>query len=346
MHIAQISTLDTPVAATGSGSIESLVWLLARELTAMGHEVTVFGAAGSELAGGALVTTLPGTYGNNGAPDDWELCEWIGLCKAVERACDFDVLHSHNYLWGIPLEVLSAAPMVHTLHVSPVDDHRRLRKMRPSACVTGISRFQWDVDPRFAPFDVVYHGVNQQAFTFQECAGDYACYLGRFISGKGVLRAVETARAMELPLRLAGPANDYFRKNVEPLVDATYVRYEGTVTGARRDALLGGARVLLYPVEAAEPFGLVMAEAMTCGTPVAAMRLGAVPEIVEEGVTGYSTETPAEYPDAVRRCLELDRAAVRERARQRFSARRMAGDYLRVYERLIAERSARTGVRR
>src|SRR5262245_55078258 len=142
MRIAQIATLSTPVCREGSDSIESLVWLLSRELTLQGHEVTVFAAAGSEVYG-ELVTTLPGPCGTAGTPEDWQLCEWINLCRAVEQSSRFDVLHSHSYLWGLPLQALARAPMVHTLHISPYEDEARLWSLVPGARVTALSHFQW-----------------------------------------------------------------------------------------------------------------------------------------------------------------------------------------------------------
>src|SRR5437879_5843625 len=135
MRIAQVSTVGTPVRREGSDSIESLVWLLTRELTRMGHEVTVFAAAGSETCG-ELVAALPGPYGTGGSPDDWQLCKWINLCRAVEQSGRFDVLHSHVYLWGLPLQVLARAPMLHTLHVCPYEEEARLRRLVPDAAVT------------------------------------------------------------------------------------------------------------------------------------------------------------------------------------------------------------------
>src|SRR5688572_11151757 len=121
MRIALISTLATRLRPRGSGSIEPAVRLLASQLNRLGHQLTVFAAAGSEVCG-AFVETLPGTYGAGGAPHDWQLCEWINLCRAVDQSARFDVLHSHVYLWGLPLERLSKAPMVHTLHVCPDED--------------------------------------------------------------------------------------------------------------------------------------------------------------------------------------------------------------------------------
>jgi glycosyltransferase involved in cell wall biosynthesis len=339
MRIAQVSTLATPVKRKGAGSIEGLVWLLALEQSHMGHEVTVFAAGGSEACDGVeLVETLPGPYGSAGVPADWQLSEWLHLCRAVEQSRRFDVIHSHNYLWGIPLERLSAAAMVHTTHVMPGDDEVKLLRTRPDACVTAISTAQWGQFPEFAPHDVIHHGVDADQFTFRETPEDYVCYLGRFTPGKGPLAAIDAAGRLGLPLQMAGPPDDYYRGKVEPRVDGVNVQYVGAIGGPRRDAFLGGARALLYPVKAAEPFGLVIAEAMMCGTPVAAMRRGAVAELIDEGVTGFAADTPEGLVDALQKCLALDRARVRERAQLRFSSRRMALDYVRVYERLLAGR--------
>jgi glycosyltransferase involved in cell wall biosynthesis len=344
MRIAQVATVGTPVRREGGDSIESLVWLLGRELTHLGHEVTTFAAAGSEPYG-ELVATLPGAYGAAGAPDDWQLCEWVNLCRAVEQSARFDVLHSHAYLWGLPLQGLSRAPMVHTLHVTPYQDQARLWSLTPGARVTALSRYQWSAFPALGPAAIIPHGVDPGQFTLRARPEDYVCFVGRFIPGKGPLRAVAVARALGLRLLMAGPCNDYFREHVQPLVDGRSVEYVGRVAGAGRDRLLGGARALLYPLEAPEPFGLVLAEAMMCGTPVVAMRLGAVPELVEEGVTGYTAATAEEFARQVPRGFELDRGVVRARAEERFSARRMAEQYAALYERLAHESATGAGGR-
>lgn len=335
MRIAQISTLGTPVREEGSGSIETLVWLLTRELTRMGHEVTVFGIAGSETAG-ELVATLPGSYGDAGAPNDWQVCEWINLCRAVEQSGRFDVMHAHAYLWSLPLEPLSKAPMVHTLHVLPHDNEALLWSSRPGACVTAVSKYQWSDFPQLHPAAVIYHGVDPAHFTLRQEPDDYLCFLGRFIPDKGPWHAVKVAQALGMRILLAGTRNSYYKDHIEPMVDGRQVEYVGPVKGAERDRLLGGARALLYPVQTPEPFGLVLAEAMMCGTPAAAINLGAVPEIVEEGITGYWANSVEELTTQTLRCLDLDRRAVRERAVARFSVERMAAEYARLYGRLAS----------
>src|SRR2546421_777392 len=278
MRIAQVSTVSTLVREDASGSVEAWLWLLTRELTRLGHQVTVFATAGSETEG-ELVATLPGPYGAGGSPDDWHLCEWINLCRAVEQSRRFDVLHTHAYLWGLPLEPFSRAPLVHTLHIIPDANAARLWSARPQAHVTAISKHQWSAYPQLRPERVIPHGVDVSRFSFCPEPEDYVCYLGRFVSGKGPCQAIAAARALGLRLLLAGPPGPYFREKVQPLVDGKAVEYVGFVTGAARDKLLGGAKALLYPIQYPEPFGLVLIEAMLCGTPVAAINLGAVPEI-------------------------------------------------------------------
>src|SRR5262245_15543565 len=336
MRIGLISTLATRVRQRGSGSVESIVWLLASELNRLGHHVTVFACAGSEVCG-EVVETLPGTYGVNGAPHDWQLCEWINLCRAVEQSARFDVLHSHAYLWGLPLQPLCKAPMVHTLHVCPDQDAARLWAMTSDACVTAISEYQWSAYPERKPAAVIHHGVDASQFTFREEPEDYVCYFGRFTHGKGPRAAIGAARDLGLRLVLAGPRNEYFGKKIEPMVDGRTVEYVGPLGGEKRDRLLGGARALLYPLQEPEPFGLVPVEAMMCGTPVAAIRRGAVAEIVEDGISGHCAEPEGDFVSAVKRTLTLDRRRVRDRAAARFSAERMARQYVDVYQRVLGK---------
>lgn len=336
MRIAQIATLSAPVAPETGGSVESLIWLLTRELTKLGHEVTVFGTAGSQ-ADGEVVVTMPGPYARDGALEDWHLCEWVNLCEAVKQSDRFDVMHSHAYLWGIPLQAFSRAPLVHTTHIVPDDDSAKLWAAAPQSSVTAVSRHQWSAFPDLKPAAVIPHGVDTTQFTFREQPEDYVLYLGRFVSGKGPLLAIETARKLGVRLMLAGPSNPYFREKIQPLVDGKNVEYAGFVAGKERDRLLGGARALIYPIQYPEAFGLVLVEAMLCGTPIAAMRLGAVSEIVEEGVSGFSAATREEFASTVTKCFSLDRRRIQQQAQEQFSVEQMAREYAAFYESIVAK---------
>jgi glycosyltransferase involved in cell wall biosynthesis len=189
------------------------------------------------------------------------------------------------------------------------------------------------------PAAIIPHGVDVSDFTLREQPDDYVLYFGRFVSGKGPLHAINVAKTLGLRLVLAGPENPYFREHIRPLVDGKQIEYAGYVSGAARDKLLGGARALLYPIQHPESFGLVLVEAMLCGTPVAAVRLGAVPEIVEEGVTGSLADGMPGFFKAVLRALDCNRSRVRQSAEQRFSAGQMARAYLRLYEQITVNRA-------
>ncbi|MCI0744679.1 MAG: glycosyltransferase family 4 protein [Verrucomicrobia subdivision 3 bacterium] len=331
MRIAQVSTLAAPVRHGSGGSVESLVWLLSRELRRLGHEVTVFGTGDSD-PGGPLEAVLSGPYGAPGSLDDWHVCEWLNLARAVEKSRDFDVIHTHAYLWGIPLEPFSRAPMAHTMHIVPDETSARLWSLRPNACVTALSRHQWNAWPALRPAAIIQHGLDVSEFPYCDEPEDYVLYLGRFASGKGPLHAINAARELGVRLILAGPANEYFRECIRPRVDGKLVEYVGMVSGQQKLILLGRARALLYPIRFPEAFGLVLIEAMLCGTPCVAMRLGAVPEIVDDAVTGHTASDATEFITAIPKAFALPRPAIRERAAARFSADRMAREYLALYE--------------
>ena len=343
MRIAQVASVATPVRRVGSGSIEQMVWTLSSGLLELGHRVTVFGVAGSESPDD-LVITLPGPYGAPGVPEEWRVAEWVNIARALEHADEFDVVHSHGYLYGLPLAPLTRVPMVHTLHVMPAPESAALARLYPSADITALSTYQWSEYPDVRHPVVIPHGLPSGDFTVTAEPEGYLAYLGRFTPGKGAVTAVETARALDVPIRLAGWESDEFRAEIAPLVDGEAVRFVGPVHGADRDRFLGDAGALLYPITAHEPFGMVMAEAMRCGTPVAAFRVGAVSEIVDEGVTGYTVPVGGDLASAVRSALTLDRALVARRAADRFNATDMVRRFERLFDDVVSRRPRDTAI--
>jgi glycosyltransferase involved in cell wall biosynthesis len=334
MRIAQVSTLSAPVHRDSAGSVESLVWLLTRELQKLGHEVTIF-ASGDSQPGAPLQSILPAPYAAPGSLDDWHVCEWLNLCHAIRQSERFDLIHTHAYLWGVPLDGFAQCPVVHTTHIVPDEVTARLWTLHPGAHVAAVSKSQWSGHPNLHPAAVIPHGLDVSEFQFCDSPGDYFLYLGRFVSGKGPLHAIKAARDAGRRLIMAGPENVYFREHVKPLVDGKHVQFAGYVSGRQKIDLLRGAATLLYPIQYPEAFGLVLVEAMLCGTPVVAMNLGAVPEIVEPGVSGYHAATPEEFRQAIPRALGLSRAAVRAFAEERFTATRMARQYDALYQTLL-----------
>jgi glycosyltransferase involved in cell wall biosynthesis len=191
--------------------------------------------------------------------------------------------------------------------------------------------------------DTVLHGIDTDRFTFRETPEDYLLFLGRFTEGKGVLQAIEIAKRLDMRLILAAADDDYYREKIAPHVDGRLITYFGEADFTAKVALYGGARALLYPIQAREPFGLVLAEAMACGTPVVALDRGAVREVVDDGVTGLVFDDLEQMVNELPRVFGLDRRRVRTQAVARFGVSRMVDGYLAVYERVVEAHRARRG---
>jgi glycosyltransferase involved in cell wall biosynthesis len=230
---------------------------------------------------------------------------------------------------------LSPTPIVQTLHHSPSAAEVKLWLRYPDAPFVAISNEQARLLDGLRIVGTVLHGVDTDRFTFREQPDDYLLFLGRFTAGKGVLQAIEIAKRVGMRLILAAAEDEYYREKVAPHVDGRHVVYYGEADFDAKVKLYGGARALLYPVQAREPFGLVLAEAMACGTPVAALDLGAVREIVDDGVTGRIYENLEQMANELTRVFDLDRRRVRTRAVERFGVERMVTEYVDVYRKLV-----------
>jgi glycosyltransferase involved in cell wall biosynthesis len=237
---------------------------------------------------------------------------------------------------SLPLTRLVDVPLVQTVHYAPSREEVALWSHYREAPFIAISEEQAALLAGLNVIATIHHGLDTDAFAFSDAPRDYLLYLGRFTEGKGVLQAIDVARRTDRRLVLAAPENDYFRTAVAPHVDGDRITYAGEVGHDAKVALLGGAQALLYPVQSAEPFGLVLTEAMACGTPVAALGRGAVREIVEDGVTGGVFPSLDALVEGLPRVIALDRAGVRARAVARFGLSRMIDAYVDVYRRMVS----------
>lgn len=331
-----------PVAAAvapGAGdSVEQLVGLLTEGLIARGHEVTLY-ATGDSQTSGRLRSVQPRGYDEEEAIWDWYRAEGFNAALAFEHASEHDVIHGHNSHFALPFAPLVETPFVDTPHTEIPPEVLAEYWRRPEIHVVAVSGFQQRSLGDRPGVSVIPHGIEFAAFPFADRPEGYLLFLGRMLADKGPAQAIRIAQATGMPLILAGPAQDGYDIREESAVDGERIRWVGRVAAEERNRLLAGAVALLFPLVYPEPFGLVLLEAMACGTPVLATELGAVAEIVEPGTTGFLAPNwkglAALVPDA----SALDRATVRRVASQRFDVALMIDRHEALY-RQIAERRA------
>jgi glycosyltransferase involved in cell wall biosynthesis len=337
MRIAHVAPVATTIPPPKSGSVETMTSLLTEGLVAHGHDVTLFATADSKTRA-TLAAIYPHGYWHDENMWPWELYEMLNLAAAVERAREFDIIHyeAAYYPMSLAFTRLSPTPLVQTLHHSPSAAEVALWARYPEAPFVAISKEQAMLLSGANVVATVLHGIDTDNFTFREAPDDYLLFLGRFTEGKGVLQAIEVAKRVGMKLVLAAAEDDYYREKVKPHVDGTQIIYYGEADFSAKVKLFGGARALVYPVQAREPFGLVLAEAMACGTPVAALDLGAVREVVDEGVTGMIFKDLDAMAADLTSVFTFDRRRIREQAVARFGIERMVNEYEAVYERIVS----------
>ena len=336
LRIAHVAPVATTIPPLRSGSVESMTSVLTEGLVARGHDVTLFATAGSRTSA-TLHAIYPRGYWHDDTMWPWEMYEMLNVAAAVERAREFDVIHYEAAYYPVSLAFarLSPTPIVQTLHHAPSETEIALWRRYPEAPFVAISNQQARLLSGLNVVGTILHGIDTESFLFRERPDDYLLFLGRFTEGKGVLASIEVAKRAGLRLILAAADNPYYRDQIAPHVDGKQIVYYGEVDFPAKVNLYGGARALLYPVQASEPFGLVLAEAMACGTPVAALDCGAVREIVDDGVTGIVFEDLEDMVDGLPSVFGLDRRRVRERAVVRFGVARMVDEYSAMYERIV-----------
>jgi glycosyltransferase involved in cell wall biosynthesis len=343
MRIAMISTPFVAVPPRGYGGTELIVSTLAEALHARGHQVTLFATGDSQSRAelGALypVAQWP--------PDPLTDVNHVSWALQQVRDEPFDVVHAHSAVALGMARLLPALPLVYTLHHERDETLSRFYRYLPRARYVAISADQAAREVALPRLEVIHHGLDPAAHAWTERPGDYLCFVGRFTEVKGPHTAIDVAARAGMPIRVAGevhaPDHAFAEREVLPRLVASHVTYVGCVGPAAKRPLLRDARALLAPIAWNEPFGLILIEAMLSGCPVVALRRGSVPELVEEGVTGFVADTPDEMVALVRPdgpLARFDRRRCRARAVERFSAARMVADYERCYARAILEQGA------
>ena len=344
MRIGMVAPVWIPVPPPGYGGVELVVSLLVEELVARGHDVTLFASGDS-----VTKATLRPAY--DVAPTDrlWEIepdAVHVGSAYRFAAAMyeggeGFDLLHDHTGHLGVAFAACVPTPVVHTVHL-PLDDRRKefLSRFADDVYLAAISDYQRKEAPELAWEGMVHNAIDVDAFEFRARKDDYVLSLGRVCERKGQDLAIEVAERAGVPLVIAGRVHpkeaSFFEERVLPKVDGDRVRFLGEISNEAKAGLLAGARALLFPVREPEPFGLVLAEAAASGTPVVGEGLGAVPEIVADGETGFLVSGVEAMAEALGRLEELSPERCREVAVQRFDARAMVDGYEALYSGILA----------
>ncbi len=347
MKIAQIAPLAESVPPRLYGGTERVVSYLTEELVRLGHDVTLF-ASGDSVTRAKLVACAPRALRLDPRTKDALPSLSVMLERVRQRAHEFDVLHFHVESVHFPLFRSLARKTVTTLHGRlDLPELPPLFREFPEMPLVSISNSQRRAAPNANWAGTVYHGLPAEICPLNPAAprgaGRYLAFLGRVSPEKGLDRAIEIARRSGLRLRIAAKVDKddehYWREYLVPLLRDPRIEFVGEVDEAGKPAFLGNATALLFPINWPEPFGLAMIEAMSCGTPVIAWRHGSVPEVVDDGVTGFIVDSIDAAVAAAPRAAALDRTQVRHRFDERFSAARMTRDYLSVYRALGRSRA-------
>jgi glycosyltransferase involved in cell wall biosynthesis len=339
MRIAQISPLFEAVPPKLYGGTERVVYSLTEELVAMGHDVTLF-ASGDSLTSATLAPMRDQALRLDPSVKDW-VAIYNRMVELIYRRKDeFDVLHFHIDYFPLSLFSRQKVPFLTTLHGRlDLPEFVETYSTFARAPFVSISDSQRRPIPNLNWVRTVLHGMPANLLTPQPVKQDYAAFLGRISPEKGVDRAIRIAGKAGLTLKIAAKVDnadkEYYDTLIKPLIRTNpNVEFIGEINDAQKPEFLSGAHALIFPIDWPEPFGLVMIEAMACGTPVVAFNCGSVPEVIDDGVTGFIVNDIDQAVAAVDRVHTLDRTRVRATFDRRFTARRMAEDYIDVYEEL------------
>ena len=337
MKIAMLSPLSWRTPPRHYGPWENVVSLLTEQLVSMGIEVTLF-ASGDSVTKGELVWVCERPYSEDPTidPKTWEC---LHIAELFKRADEFDLIHNHYDFLPLSYSAFTNTPMVTTIHgfsspaILPV-----YKEYNKSTYYVAIS--EADKCAELDYIATIHHGIDLEQFPFQEKTGDYLLFFGRIHPDKGVHEAIEVARKSGKHLVIAGIVQDelYFREQVEPHVDGSMIKYIGSVGPEKRQQIMGDALAMLHLIHFDEPFGLSVIESMACGSPVIAFGRGSMPELIDDGSTGFIVDNVGAAIQAVGRIDSLDRRVCRHQVEKRFTCQRMAHEYVEVYHTVLENR--------
>ena len=339
MRIAQVSPLFEAVPPKLYGGTERVVYSLTEELVAMGHDMTLF-ASGDSVTSATLAPMRKEALRLDPTVKDW-VATYMRMIELIYRRADeFDIIHFHIDYFPLALFSRQRTPFLTTIHGRlDLPEFKDIYEMYPDAPFVSISNSQRKPIPRLNWVKTVLHGMPANLLTPQPVQQSYFAFLGRISPEKGVDKAIRIAARAGVKLKIAAKVDnadkEYYDTLIKPLIQGNPdVEFIGEINDAQKPAFLSGAHALIFPIDWPEPFGLVMIEAMACGTPVIAFNCGSVPEVIDPGVTGFIVNDIDQAVAAVGRVHTLDRARVRATFDRRFTARRMAEDYVDLYEEL------------
>jgi glycosyltransferase involved in cell wall biosynthesis len=343
VRIAQVAPLFESVPSIGYGGTERAVSYLTEELVAMGHDVTLF-ASGDSRTAAKLVPLCERSLRSEGTEAEHNAYMYAGLETIFRSRKEFDVIHFHTGYLAFPHIRRGNVATVTTLHGRlDIPGMDRIVSEYPDIPLVAISRAQTVPAPDLNWVETIGHGLPENLYTYRSRPGQYLCFVGRIAREKGIEEAMEIANRANIPLKIAAKVDPsdrvYYEAVVKPIMDASpNIEFLWEIGEPEKNELMGNALGLLFPTMCNESFGLAMIEAMACGTPVIAFNNGAVPEVMNHGVTGFICGSVAEAAAYVPALGALDRAAIRAEFEERFSVRAIAGQYVRVYRKLKSER--------
>ena len=350
MRIAQISPLFEAVPPKLYGGTERVVYSLTEELVAMGHDVTLF-ASGDSVTSATLAPMREQALRLDPSVRDWVAIHYQMIERIYRRKDEFDVLHFHIDYFPLSLFGRQNVPYLTTVHGRlDIKEYIDVYSTFPDAPMVSISNSQRRPVPNLNWVRTIPHGMPQKLLTPQPVKRDYFAFLGRISPEKGLDRAIKIVAAVGGKLKIAAKVDnadrEYYETEIKPLLSQGHVEFIGEIDDTQKPDFLSGAKALVFPIDWPEPFGLVMIEAMACGTPVIAFNCGSVPEVIDDGITGFIIDGADENARinnaiaAIGRLGELDHGRVRAQFDKRWTARRMAEDYVSLYAELIGQRKA------